>query len=106
MRICQPWLSKDWWGHLDPMRKGCHNAIQIQLKTSFNKSSSFNQIMRYWYSKIMVSLLKVADLLEVKEEAKTPCGRGRGTYGGRGNFGGSNDWCGICKKNTHQGKDC
>lgn len=33
-------------------------------------------------------------------------GKGRGTYGGRGHFGGSNKWCGICKKNTHEEKDC
>jgi len=37
---------------------------------------------------------------------RNSCGNGRGTYGGQRSDEGSNRWCGICERSSHEEKDC
>ena len=60
-------------GYLDPMSKGCYDALKSQLKACFNPNSLFNPIMINLQPKIKVVFLEVTilDLEEVEEGVET-----------------------------------
>ena len=67
-------MFKGWWGHLDPMSKGCYDALKSQLKAHFNPNSLFNPIMINLWPKIKVIFLEgtILDLEEDEGEVETP----------------------------------